>query len=49
MGLIRNRQAMHGNLGQRLADLTSRIRPTLTVVDAVRILMDHGPTGGQPG
>jgi uncharacterized protein (DUF362 family) len=46
MGTIRNRAALHRNLGQRLADLTSRIQPTLTVVDAVRILMDHGPTGG---
>jgi uncharacterized protein (DUF362 family) len=46
MGVIRDRPAMHRNLGQRLADLTSRVRPTLTVVDAVRILLDHGPTGG---
>lgn len=46
MGVIRDRPAMHRNLGQRLADLTSRIYPTLTVVDAVRILMDNGPTGG---
>ena len=46
MGLITNRPEMHANLGQRLADLTSRIRPHLTVVDAVRTLMDHGPTGG---
>lgn len=46
MGLILERQAIHQDLGQRLADLTSRIRPTLTVVDAVRILMNHGPTGG---
>ncbi len=46
MGTIKNRAALHRNLGQRLADLTSRIRPALTVVDAVRILMDHGPTGG---
>ena len=46
MGLIQDRQAIHQNVGQRLADLTSQIRPTLTVVDAVRILMDHGPTGG---
>jgi uncharacterized protein (DUF362 family) len=37
---------MHRNLGQRLADLTSRVRPTLTVVDAVRMLMQNGPTGG---
>lgn len=46
MGVIFDRPAMHRNLGQRLADLTSRVRPTLTVVDAVRMLMDHGPTGG---
>jgi uncharacterized protein (DUF362 family) len=37
---------MHRNLGQRLADLTSRIRPALTVVDAVRILTWGGPSGG---
>jgi uncharacterized protein (DUF362 family) len=46
MGVIRDRPAMHKNLGQRLADLTSLVRPNLTVVDAVRMLMDHGPTGG---
>lgn len=46
MGLIQDRPAMHRNLGQRLADLTSRIPPTLTVVDAVRMLMANGPTGG---
>ena len=46
MGVIRDRPAMHANLGQRLADLTSRVRPSLTVVDAVRILVRNGPTGG---
>ena len=46
MGLVLNRGDLHTNLGQRLADLTSRIRPTLTVVDAVRILTANGPTGG---
>lgn len=46
MGVIFDRPAMHRNLGQRLADLASRVRPTLTVVDAVRMLMNHGPTGG---
>jgi uncharacterized protein (DUF362 family) len=46
MGTILNRPPMHQNLGQRLADLTSRVRPTLTVVDAVRVLRAHGPTGG---
>ncbi len=46
MGVIRDRPEMHRNLGQRLADLTSRIQPALTVVDAVRILVANGPTGG---
>ena len=46
LGVIQNRSAMHRNLGQRLADLTSRVQPTLTVVDAVRILTAHGPSGG---
>jgi uncharacterized protein (DUF362 family) len=46
LGVIKNRSAMHRNLGQRLADLTSLVMPDLTVVDAVRMLMDHGPTGG---
>jgi len=46
MGTIRDRPAMHRNLGQRLADLASRVRPALTVVDAVRILMANGPSGG---
>lgn len=46
MGLIRDRGGFHVNLGQRIADLTSLLRPQLTVVDAVRILTNHGPTGG---
>ena len=46
MGVILDRQAIHRNIGQRLADLTSRIRPALTVIDAVRILTANGPTGG---
>ncbi len=46
MGVITRRSQMHRNLGQRIADLVSLVRPTLTVVDAVRILTDHGPTGG---
>jgi uncharacterized protein (DUF362 family) len=46
MGLIKDRGQMHFNLGQRLADITSLLRPQLTVVDAVRILTNHGPTGG---
>ncbi len=46
MGLVKDRNQFHFNLGQRVADLTSLLRPQLTVVDAVRILTNHGPTGG---
>jgi uncharacterized protein (DUF362 family) len=46
MGLVLDRGAIHNNLGQRIADLTSLFRPSLTVVDAVRILMANGPSGG---
>ncbi len=46
MGTIKDRPPMHQNLAQRLPDLTSRVRPALTVIDAVRILMANGPTGG---
>lgn len=46
LGVVLNRGQLHFNLGQRIADLNSLVRPTLTVVDAVRILMNHGPTSG---
>ena len=46
MGLVLDRGAIHNNLGQRIADLTTLFHPSLTVVDAVRILTANGPTGG---
>ncbi|MCD6291765.1 MAG: DUF362 domain-containing protein [Anaerolineae bacterium] len=48
MGVInpRGRSRFHRNLHQRLADLATVVRPTLIVVDAIRILTAHGPTGG---
>jgi uncharacterized protein (DUF362 family) len=46
LGVILDPNKMHRNIGQRVADLASLVRPTLTVVDAVRILTAHGPTGG---
>jgi len=46
MGVILDRDMMHMNLSQRIADLTSLVRPPLTVIDAVRILTANGPTGG---
>jgi uncharacterized protein (DUF362 family) len=46
MGVIQARSMMHSSLHQRIADITSLIRPDLTVIDAYRILTRHGPTGG---
>lgn len=46
MGVVAQPARFHANLGQRVADLMSLVRPALTVVDAVRILTRNGPTGG---
>jgi uncharacterized protein (DUF362 family) len=46
LGVVSDPNQIHADLGQRVADLVSLIRPDLTVVDAYRILMEHGPTGG---
>lgn len=41
-----NRGQMHHNLGQKLADLATVVKPKLTVIDATRILLRNGPQGG---
>lgn len=46
MGVIEQRELIHRDFGNRLTDLARTIRPTLTVIDAVRILINNGPTGG---
>ncbi len=47
MGLIQDRNAFHARgLHQCIADLSSALRPHLTIVDAVRVLTANGPTGG---
>ena len=46
MGLIENRKSIHANLHQRIADLVALFQPDLTVMDAVRVLMEGGPMGG---
>jgi uncharacterized protein (DUF362 family) len=49
MGVIGSPHMFHMNIHQRIADLATRIRPTLTIIDAVRILVANGPTGGNMG
>jgi uncharacterized protein (DUF362 family) len=46
LGVVRGPGGLHSNLGQRIADLNSCVHSKLTVVDCVRVLMNHGPTGG---
>jgi uncharacterized protein (DUF362 family) len=47
MGVIGGRRSrLHQKLGPALADLAREIRPTLTVLDAVRVLVANGPQGG---
>ncbi len=46
MGVIRDRGALHANIGPNLADLAGFLRPDLTVIDGVRVMLENGPTGG---
>ena len=46
LGVILEPGSIHSDIGQRTADLVSVCRPSLTVVDAVRVLTANGPTGG---
>ena len=43
-----NRGLIHSEFDQKIADITSTILPTLTIIDAYRILVANGPTGGDP-
>jgi uncharacterized protein (DUF362 family) len=40
------RSRLHQRIHDSLVDLTAFVRPTLTVIDAYRVLMRGGPTGG---
>ena len=41
-----NRGLIHQNIGEKLVDLTGFMNPELTVIDAYRVLVRNGPTGG---
>ncbi len=40
------RNQLHQDIHASIVDLASAVRPTLTVMDAVRVLKRNGPTGG---
>ncbi|MBF0515983.1 MAG: DUF362 domain-containing protein [Nitrospirae bacterium] len=44
LGGQRNR--LHQDINTSIADLAAAIRPTLTIMDATRVLKTNGPTGG---
>jgi uncharacterized protein (DUF362 family) len=48
MGLIGgSRGRLHQEIHAAIVDLAAAFRPTLTVVDATRVMMRNGPTGGR--
>ncbi len=43
------RMMMHEDIQRSIAELAMSMLPTLTIVDATRLLMEGGPAGGNPG
>lgn len=48
MGVVEKRRVFHQDLPTTIADITQFMKPELCVLDATRMLTDHGPTGGDP-
>jgi len=46
MGVIGNRRVFHQDLPACIRDLTAYMKPRLSVLDGIRTLTAHGPTGG---
>lgn len=47
MGCTSNRKKLHTlGLSQGIAEINAKLRPELTVIDAMRILVHNGPSGG---
>lgn len=42
------RGSLHQDIHQSIADLAGFFRPSLVIVDATRIMVQNGPTGGRP-
>lgn len=43
------RGKLHAKIDESIADLAGFARPTLVVLDATRVMTQHGPSGGKPG
>jgi uncharacterized protein (DUF362 family) len=42
------RSALHQDIHQTIVDLAQFFKPTLTLIDATRIMTKNGPSGGSP-
>ncbi len=47
MGCVDDRGRFHQDLDTTIADITKFFKPRISVLDATRILVRHGPTGGK--
>jgi len=47
-GVGGRRHALHQDIHQTIVDLAQYFRPTVTLVDAIRIMVRNGPSGGSP-
>ena len=43
------RDALHQDIHQTIVDLAQFFKPALTLVDALRVMVRNGPSGGSPG
>ncbi len=46
LGAIEDRPIFHPEINQNVADLSMVLKPDLNIIDATRILVRNGPTGG---
>jgi uncharacterized protein (DUF362 family) len=46
MGVVGNRRIFHQDLPSCIRDITAYMKPRLSVLDGIRMLTAHGPTGG---
>jgi len=46
MGVIENRRVFHQDIPTCLADITRFMRPSLCLLDCTRVMLAHGPKGG---
>jgi uncharacterized protein (DUF362 family) len=43
-----SRWSLHQDIHQSIVDLARFFKPTVTLIDAIRVMVDNGPSGGRP-